>query len=318
MKLKKSLLIVPAMGTLLLAAAGSVGGTVAWFSANNTWNINAGNYTVREVDGSLDATLALIENGGVQAVAANGKSITIAAETRLADSSFNDHTVYTDTGNTDGTATGYEAKATIADNGTIALVEAKNPMIALSSYDGTADHDIYWALAWKVTLNYRKASTVNYNLYLDYTSTYASIASDPDTARGFRVAFVPITGAAADDSAKTVGATGVARTWAPYTNAAATGLYHVKAAGTGRTVGTTVEAYSETNLILPANTAYSGNATNVACYLGTFAGTSGYTVNMSFICVAWYEGEDPSIVSSNSVRTPVANLPMNFFVKAAS
>ncbi len=58
MKTKKSLLIAPALGVLLLAAAGSVSGTVAWFSASRVFKTEVGNFSVVEIDGNLNVTMA--------------------------------------------------------------------------------------------------------------------------------------------------------------------------------------------------------------------------------------------------------------------
>ena len=55
--MKKSLLIAPALGVLVLAAAGSVGGTVAWFTANTEWTMTAQTFAITKLDGSLSATL---------------------------------------------------------------------------------------------------------------------------------------------------------------------------------------------------------------------------------------------------------------------
>ena len=44
--MKKSKIIVPALGILLLSAAASVSGTVAWFTANRTFEMDAGNFSV--------------------------------------------------------------------------------------------------------------------------------------------------------------------------------------------------------------------------------------------------------------------------------
>ncbi len=56
-KLKKSLLVVPALGVLMLAAAGSVGGTVAWFSSVNTFNTAISSFSVGRVNGNLSVEM---------------------------------------------------------------------------------------------------------------------------------------------------------------------------------------------------------------------------------------------------------------------
>lgn len=73
-KLKKSLLVVPALGVLMLAAAGSVGGTVAWFSSVNTFETDVSSFAVGRVDGNLDVTMTADNAKGTQQV---GNSIAI-------------------------------------------------------------------------------------------------------------------------------------------------------------------------------------------------------------------------------------------------
>lgn len=55
--LKKSLLVVPALGVLMLAAAGSVGGTVAWFSSVNSFSTKVSDFAVGRVQGNLNVRL---------------------------------------------------------------------------------------------------------------------------------------------------------------------------------------------------------------------------------------------------------------------
>ncbi len=65
--IKKSLLVVPALGVLMLATAGSVGGTVAWFSAVNTFHTDVSSFSVGRLDGSLACTMAAQPAKGTRA-----------------------------------------------------------------------------------------------------------------------------------------------------------------------------------------------------------------------------------------------------------
>ena len=51
--MKKSKIIIPALGIICLTTAASVSGTVAWFTANNTYNQTIGDFQVARYDGNL-------------------------------------------------------------------------------------------------------------------------------------------------------------------------------------------------------------------------------------------------------------------------
>lgn len=89
---KKSLLVVPALGVLMLAAAGSVGGTVAWFSSVNTFQTDISSFAVGRLSGDLQVTM-----GADRGTALSGNVISVETgagqgDVKLTHGSFN-HTV---------------------------------------------------------------------------------------------------------------------------------------------------------------------------------------------------------------------------------
>ena len=91
MKNKKSKIIVPALGLILLSTAASISGSVAWFTANRTAQIKTGEFTVVKTGDDLE--VGLTAGVGISTVdaASEIKSITVNASYNLTDSSF-DHT----------------------------------------------------------------------------------------------------------------------------------------------------------------------------------------------------------------------------------
>ena len=56
--MKKSKIIVPALGVLLLSTAASISGTVAWFTASRTFATSVSQFGVGSIDGELTAEVA--------------------------------------------------------------------------------------------------------------------------------------------------------------------------------------------------------------------------------------------------------------------
>ena len=90
--MKKSKIIVPALGILLLSTAASISGTVAWFTANRTFNFTAGEFAVVNTKNNLNAVLA----SGIGTTADNeDHKVDVNASYTLTDASF-DHTSLTE------------------------------------------------------------------------------------------------------------------------------------------------------------------------------------------------------------------------------
>lgn len=310
MKMKKSLLIVPAMATLLLAAAGSVGGTVAWFSANTTYDASAGNFSVAALDGNLSCELG---DGIGTSTSTPSRTISVASGNFLADASY-DHvnrTVWTDTNaGTNGVATQFERKATLDGTGAPASAD---DMVAANL---TAPNKLYWAVTWKMTFKFvMSAAATTTNLYFNAAGSSATGAPQTGstgtthTYEGFRIAWSGLSATSGTCTANN-------RAWAPLhtseTDPAA--FKYVQGTTTG-----SKESYATDGLMLKSDThqigteATSGASNAVNC-LGQFAGAANAELHLDFICVAWYEGNDDAVINA-STKDIVSEVQMKFFVK---
>ncbi|MBR0294313.1 MAG: hypothetical protein IJQ67_00145 [Bacilli bacterium] len=219
MKMKKSKIIVPALGLLLLSTAASVSGTVAWFTANRTYSFTAGEFAVVNTKDNLEASLG----AGLGTSADNeNKKITVTNSAHvLTDASF-DHTSLTQ----DIIAPDAEGKKV-----------GKVIPLASALYTGDASYgllretNVYTAFTWTITFTMRFSAnpTSDVGLFLSlgsntwvheaykavggesgtgyYTDDKLTVAAPgtlvagttyykelpDDTGKAFRVAIVPTT-----------------------------------------------------------------------------------------------------------------------------
>ena len=87
--MKKSKIIVPALAILVLSTAASITGTVAWFTAQNTFNTQVGEFAVVRTNGDL----RVVQTAGI-GTSKSGDDIVVASNSKLTDGSF-DHTTPT-------------------------------------------------------------------------------------------------------------------------------------------------------------------------------------------------------------------------------
>ena len=72
--MKKTKVIIPALGILLLSTAASVTGTVAWFSANETVKANGMNVQARDTNGIVISNVNNATNANYNVQAASAKT----------------------------------------------------------------------------------------------------------------------------------------------------------------------------------------------------------------------------------------------------
>ena len=316
--MKKSKVIVPALGLLLLSTAASVSGTVAWFSANTVYNTSISSISVANLEGSLSCTLLK----GVGTVV-DGSSIVLKDNVSngnaswLGDASF-DHTstnLYNDT----AVENNYENLGTLAaaETAEAATVGSSKWFVSL---DTTNSRRYYRAVSWtmKFAFNFQ-GDTTPMNLYFDTTSTASATthtnaqnSSTAETGKGFRLAFLPEVA-------------GDAFVWAP--NQTIGNCNYVASTSALKDATNTAGSYAAYTTDLVAsntaaenkllNTATSGNATPYN-YLGQFVYDSAANPDeLEVKCVAWFEGTDPNVVTDAALQTVVANLKF-FAVKHAA
>lgn len=312
MKLKKSLLIVPAMATMLLAAAGSVGGTVAWFSANTAFNTNISSFKVVRLDGDLTCQMAA---GVGTTLVGSGTTATIKvtdfAELTHGSFNHNDGHTWVKTSEENVAEEGqpavmedrYTDKATISAAGAVTT----GSLQAGVYNDGHDDHTVYYAVTWQMNFAFQLpvsgSSTTATNLYFD-TAKSAMIAANgtgsKNTSKGFRIAFYPNNAAAVTTSGNSIHNK---RVWADLQTAAK--CTYVTA--TDETSGYTTEIIDTANNTTIAE-GQKGSATETIC-LGQFTAFDATGKSMlGFTCVAWYEGTDENVINESTLDTVSTSL----------
>lgn len=331
--MKKSKIIVPALGILLLSAAASVSGTVAWFTANRTFEMDAGNFSVISTKTNLECEVT----AGVGTKVGANKAIQLdsslnSGNLKLTDASV-DHSAkklvapdYT------GKEVGKVVTLASANNG---YNESAEPAAYQADYenglyretynDGTADIMVYSAFTFELDFSIAYASTGSSQaLFMDLADCTATDATN--TGKGFRMAFIPET--IATQSGHADGA-GVAKVWAPnrlladvhngeQTAGADTPdddsddvfeqvpdlqYCNLSSATAGTKLDTLETEYTgnvlmtKDNAALQAPTDGSGTTSSVN-YMGTFTFAASTTVHLKYLVVVWFEGTDPAIVNN--------------------
>ena len=307
--MKKSKIIVPALGLLLLSTAASVSGTVAWFTANRTYSASAGNFGVVSTKDNLACKLTA--GIGTQVKTGDPTVIELANSAyRLTDASY-------DYANQKIVAPDDEG----AKFGKIVPLASAVIGIAATTENGLfRETDVYTAFTWSMDFSL-SFGTVNKNvaLYFDASTsavTAATGSTAADTAKGFRMAFVPtalasVTTGNVDQS----GTGGVSRVWADLQTTANTKYISTADATVGTTTLTAkTTSYASPILMdsacvkpVPANGEYNASDTaDQVNYLGTFTYVANTTVHLNYTVVVWFEGTDPTIV--NTVETVYENV----------
>ena len=313
MKLKKSLLIVPAMATLLFAAAGSVGGTVAWFSAVSSYKTDVTSFKVVRLDGDLACSLG----AGVGTELSAGK-IRLQTNAELTHGSFNhdNKNVYVTTGGENS----YASKAVLSDT---AATPASGSLVATTYTLSGATHTVYYAVTWSMNFTYTlpvSGASLGQatNLYLDLAhSSFTSIDGGQSeslfTKKGFRVAFIPNTSTDVTTSTNT---DIYKRVWADLELSNKCSYVSTTTATSGYTNGST--AASKVLITNETATIDEGTAgsKNLNYCLGQFAGFSDGASKLGYTCVAWFEGSDENVVNETSMDNVTVNF--EFYTRTSS
>ena len=296
--MKKSRIIIPALAMIAFSVAASITGTVAWFTANRTANVDAGTYAVVKTTANLDCK---VSDGVGTSTTDNAAGVTdvVAVEGKLTHGSFDHSAKYIM--EPDNTGTKLAAKHSLS-----ASTLADDLLVGETS-DGD---DIYTAVTFDLEFSMSFGSVSgDIGLYIDlansvFTPDDSAVASSKnDTAKGFRMAFV-YTGS--------VAANGTTRVWAdledasnchyvPNSTAANAALPNPGTSYSGDLIDNSTDA----NATL--GTGYSSSATSMINYLGKFVFQANTTVKLNYTVVCWYEGTDPNIVNSTSAKETVFN-----------
>ena len=356
----KSKIVVPALGLILLSTAASISGSVAWFTANRTATVKAGEFAVVKTgdDLAVDLTAGIgTTEDDVNHEISNVTGTQPNTHTNLlTDASF-DHVAIAN--NKVGTI--------ISPDSAGSTVGSKPTLNGLTAAQVERGTDTYSVLTWDMTfsITFSASATANQGLYLDTTNadTYMHLKTKPanntnvadgtyftdkactvaatGTADGstyyyktapvasgkaFRIAFVPTAISGHSGSNKSFA---LAKVWAANEGTTTSGgLTERQFVSSSLGVGTALAgtSYSTVGTVSFDGTDYANaeNTTGKALitgntdavpndnavdasgalaknnYLGYFTADPGQTINITYTCVAWYEGTNPFIVNNTA------------------
>lgn len=302
--MKKSKIIIPALGILVLSTAASITGTVAWFTAQNTFNTTVGEFAVIKTNGDLEC----VQTAGFGTSVADNV-VTNKANYVLSDGSFDHSAKKIIAPDRAGSKVGKNialASATEDTNATTGLVRAvKDSKTALTV--------MTWQMQFKMDFG-AEGTDSSYGLYMDHSasksvvekkdgSSWTTTIGENDTAHGFRLAFVGV-----EANAKT-------RVWADHQSSANCHFIDGGATKGAALASPNVDDYSSPDLMdssctlgIPTSAQATATAAGTANYLGKFAFTANSTVTLTYTVVAWFEGTDPIVVNNKNLDTVRAQL----------
>ncbi len=215
--MKKSKIIIPAAAILALSVGASVTGTVAWFTAARSVNVNVNNLAAIDTAGDLSVVLKPVAEGG--ATIDEHGDITLTA---LRDASYDGAKIYgctTDTGAVDG-----QAGEVVRVTGT---QEITNTPVTVTA--GSQSVQIYAINQWDATFK----TSSQFKTFLCFEPVKSKLTDfvpgNTSIYNALRVMMQVSDSTSLGSYAKTV-------VWAPYTNDRTSDtVYHVKEAGTVKT-----------------------------------------------------------------------------------
>ena len=288
--MKKSKIIVPALGLLLLSTAASVSGTVAWFTANNKYHTTIDSFAVVKTNDDLKCQLGA---GVGTSVSTTDPEVILLEKSsyasKLSDASFDPTT------NTliEPDANGENVKAETAASG---LLAAESSLVRATIEDAPKTK-IYSCVTWTMTFKVSfGAVATNYALFLDNTAGKSSVTGGSgNTAKGFRIAFIT-------EEYTTIWADLQDDADCKYISSAAVDPEDdtKKALPAGTAVPAANLIDKDYVTALPAaNSAYDDVKARPDC-LGKITYSANSVVSYAVTCVAYVEGTDPEIHNIDS------------------
>lgn len=289
--MKKSKVIIPALGVLVLSTAASITGTVAWFTASRTATMTTGDFAVVATDGTLEINLT----AGVGTTVNDSTKVVSPKEVssnpiKLGDASFNPASkqLWNNSGNstTSFVTVGSASSYSMADGGSHGWAYSSGK--------------VYHAVSWKVTVKYtwgEDYTALNVYLNMDSTDTgnnctmTGSKDSGADAANktyeGYRIAVI--------GTSKTIVYAGLKPTANKSDVACVTG-----ASTTAQVTTLSTAVFCQGDTLAKADDHADESARSD--FLGSITHTADAVYDtMDIYCVAWYEGTDPKVISGNEM-----------------
>ena len=216
--MKKSKIIIPAAAILALSVGASITGTVAWFTAARSVNVNVKNLAAIDTAGDLSVVLKPVTEGGATVL---DHDVTLTA---LRDASYDGAKIYgctTDTGAVDG-----KDVEVVRVTGTQEITNTPVTVMA-----GSKSVQIYAINQWDATFK----TSSQFSTFLCFEPVKSKLtdfvpgdSTETSIYNALRV-MMQVSDSSQEGYEKTV-------VWAPYTNDRTSNtVYHVKEAGTVKT-----------------------------------------------------------------------------------
>lgn len=301
--MKKSKIIVPALGIILLSTVASVTGTVAWFTANTKYNVNVSTFEIGRLTGDLTCNLANVAGTTVDNTVGQAK-----VELKTKESNVTYNSILGDASYSGSSTTFYSVKGddrnVTASSGITTFTTVDNGYrnitgeTASAAYKNAENEDClyFYAVSRTMTFKYQFGSTtLAQDLYLNFTADNGTVTqatlgavrsagTEGDSTKGFRMAFVT-------DSMTTV--------WAPFDSSVGK---HVTGTGTSNVVDWGADTASFQSIV-------TGNTADKKLGQITTDSGAGSTGQLVVTCYAWFEGTDhDNIINSTKIQKITAAL----------
>ena len=310
-KFKKSAVVIPALARIAVTAAASVSGTVAWFTAAKTVTSTAGQFQASYNDGNLSvkatswmATTNKLGsptlNQTILSIPTEGKDVTVTEGVTFTDASYDlaTDTLYSDKVKDDGSAPDqFESKGTSA--------EVNNQWVSDPA------NKVVYGVVWNYTFTYKFGADIANKYDLMFSPSKSSLTARTDAGAGLRVALV------GEGFNKEGFENGTKKNAVVFANENYNSTNHISGVGDNKETTdvkeTTTTDYS--SLYIASGSSDETLGTEAVShkdkkgYLGTFVPTTVNTdVQISVRVVAWFEGTDSHVVSTQTLSEVSAQL----------
>ena len=310
--MKKSKIIVPALGILVLSTAASITGTVAWFTAQSRFETEVSEFAIVKTNNDLKCT----QTAGL-GTSVTDNVVSTLANYELTDASFDHANEVIVAPDGSGTKVGKETalgSAAVLNDGTT------NDIVRASYQVSTTTHTVLSVMTWNMDFEMDFGGVNgNYGLYFDASTSkiqrkdggnYSDDFSDAEvTGHGFRIAFV---GQTATYSTTRVWADQQVSAKCKYINGSAT-LNTLLSANELTYTSPALMDSSFTDGV-PASEEATATSEARENYLGKFVFQANTPVHLQYKVVAWFEGTDETIVNTATAYDQIKAL-LHFEVK---
>lgn len=300
---KSKFVILPALATLVLTSVATVTGTAAWFTASRTATVTASHFESTSQSASMTvSTTPLVgtKDGTADSTTANSTA-SITVDGKITHGSYdaqagNSGHLYVANVDDNEQVTSY------VDYGTLDTAKNNSAQNTKDEHSKWAaevgDNKSWYAVAWEMTFQMKDSSSLNKNaLFIDYKLTEFEDLNNGDTIQGLRIAFMTTNYVRVVGGLET-GEKHVKKAWTKsdsdteeslktLTGGFGTGIYHKHNSDIAKAIDANTTTLSQ----------HDG-------YLGEFGTNNELTVT----AVAWFEGEDLSIVKDKAMSKVKASL----------